>query len=171
MLSLIPYDSTHFSSLNYQLSEKQSQFTTSIDDCVNKRKDLEDSDKSIVVIQLDEIPIGFFILDKGSDRLQLTENPKSLLIRSYSINPEYQGRGYGKKIMESAIDYVSLYYDSVEELVLSVNLENEHAYRIYLKSGFGDTGRKIKGIRGAQYVLSRLLKPVKESSLKIRQMI
>lgn len=158
MISLIPYISSHFSSLSYRLDEQQAQFTTSIDDCVNQRKDLEDSDKSIVVIQLGVTPIGFFILDKGVDRLQLTKNLKSLLIRSYSINPEYQGRGYGKKVMELVADYVIRYYDSVEELVLSVNLENEHAYQIYLKSGFEDTGRKITGIRGAQYVLSRLLK-------------
>lgn len=157
MLSLIPYNPSHFTSLSYQLNEVQSQFTTSIDDCVNKRKDLEDVDKSIIVVESDKTPIGFFILDRGNDRLQLTENPASLLIRSYSINPEYQGKGYGKKVMELVADYVIQQYDSVHELVLSVNLDNEHAYRMYLKSGFKDTGRKIKGIRGPQYVLSRLL--------------
>lgn len=157
MLSLVPYTSSHFSPLSYELSEEQSQFTTSIDDCVNKRKDLEDSDKSIVVIQLDEMPIGFFILDKGNDRLKLTENPKSLLIRSYSINPEYQGRGYGKNVMKLVAEYALQQYDSVQELVLSVNIENEHAYRTYLKAGFEDTGRKITGMRGPQYILSRRL--------------
>ncbi|MDD2983890.1 MAG: GNAT family N-acetyltransferase [Crocinitomicaceae bacterium] len=157
MLSLIPYTSSHFIPLSYQLNEEQAQFTTSIDDCINKRKDLEDNDKSIIVIQLDETPIGFFILDKGIDRLQLTENPKSLLMRSYSINPKYQGKGYGKKVMELMDDYIRQHYNSIEELVLSVNMKNQHAYHVYLKSGFQDTGSKITGIRGSQYVLSSKL--------------
>lgn len=159
MLSLIPYTSSHFTSLSYQLNEEQAQFTTSIDDCINQRKDLDDSDKSIIVIQLDEIPIGFFILDKGIDRLQLTENPKSLLMRSYSINPEYQGKGYGKKVMQLLTDYIKQHDDLIEELVLSVNLKNQHAYHVYLKSGFEDTGKKITGIKGLQYILSKKITP------------
>lgn len=157
MLSLIPYHPSHFLSLSYQLNEEQAQFTTSIDDCLNQRKDLDDSDKSIIVIQLDEMPIGFFILDKGTDRLQLTNNPKSLLMRSYSINPDYQGKGYGKKVIELLENYIKQHNESVEELVLSVNLQNEHAYQVYMKSGFKDTGRKIMGIRGLQYALSKFL--------------
>lgn len=157
MLSLIPYNPSHFISLSYQLNEEQAQFTTSIDDCINQRKDLEDRNKSIIVIQLDETPIGFFILDKGTNRLQLTENPKSLLMRSYSINPKYQGKGYGKKVMELMDDYIQQHYNSIEELVLSVNMKNQHAYHVYLKSGFEDTRKKITGIRGVQYVLSKIL--------------
>lgn len=157
MVQLDTYKDADYNALNYQLPEEQSQFTTSIDDCVNQRKDLEDPDKSIIVIRLDDTPIGFFILDKGTDRLQLTENPKSLLMRSYSINPEYQGNGYGKKVMELVDDYIREYYTSVEEVVLSVNLKNEHAYQVYLKSGFEDKGKKIEGIKGLQYVLSKRL--------------
>lgn len=155
MLSFIPYTSSHFVPLSYRLNEEQSQFTTSIDQCINQRKDLKDPDKLIITILADETPIGFFILDKGADRVELTENPASLLILSYSINPEYQGKGYGKHVMESVEDYVRKHYDGINELVLSVNIQNEHAYRIYLKAGFEDTGRQITGIRGAQYVLSK----------------
>lgn len=156
MLSLIPYDSSHFFPLDYQLDEEQSQFTTSIDYCINQRRDSEDPEKFIVTILLEETPIGFFILDKGNDRMELTDNAKSLLIRSYSINPEYQGKGYGKHIMESVENYArEQYKDEIEELVLSVNIQNERAYHIYLKAGFEDTGRQITGIRGTQYVLSK----------------
>lgn len=157
MLALIPYDSSHFAPLSYRLDGEQSQFTTSIDECINQRRDLEDPYKYIVVITLDEIAIGFFILDKGTDRMELTDNPKSLLIRSYSINPIYQGKGYGKHVMESVENYTKEQYDGIEELVLSVNIQNERAYHIYLKAGFEDTGRQINGIRGAQYVLSKTI--------------
>lgn len=156
MLSFIPYDSSHFFPLDYQLDEEQSQFTTSIDYCINQRRDSEDPEKFIVTILLEETPIGFFILDKGNDRMELTDNAKSLLIRSYSINPEYQGKGYGKHIMQSVENYVrEQYKDRIEELILSVNIQNERAYHIYLKAGFEDTGRQITGIRGTQYVLSK----------------
>lgn len=155
MLSLIPYDSSHFDPLSYRLDGEQSQFTTSIDECINQRKDLEDVNKLIVVIRSNETPVGFFILDNGSDRMELTDNPKSLLIRSYSINPIYQGKGYGKYAMESVENYTKEKYDGIEELVLSVNIQNERAYHLYLKAGFEDTGRQINGIRGAQYVLSK----------------
>lgn len=155
MLALIAYQPTHFLSLSYQLNDEQSQFTTSIDYCIHERKDLEDPDKSIIVIQLDEKPIGFFILDKGTDRLQLTTNSNSLLMRSYSINPEYQGKGYGKKVMELLEIYINQQEDPIDELVLSVNFQNKHAYQVYLKSGFEDTGSEIIGIRGPQHVLRK----------------
>ena len=155
MLVLIAYQPTHFLSLSYQLNDEQSQFTTSIDYCIHERKDLEDPDKSIIVIELDEKPIGFFILDKGTDRLQLTTNSNSILIRSYSINPEYQGKGYGKKVMELLENYINQLEDPINELVLSVNFENKHAYQVYLKSGFEDTGSEIIGIRGPQHVLQK----------------
>ncbi len=161
MLSLTSYTSSHFAPLSYRLNEEQSKFTTSIDQCINQRRDLEDPDKCIVSILADETPIGFFILDKGVDRMELTDNPKSLLIRSYSINPEYQGKGYGKYVMASVETYVRKQYNnSIDELVLSVNIQNERAYHIYLKAGFEYTGRQIDGIRGAQYVLSKTINPI-----------
>ncbi len=155
MLALIPYDPSHFAALNYRLNDEQAQFTMSIEACIHQRKDLEDAGKSIIVVMLGETPIGFFILDQGTDKLQLTANGNAVLIRSYSIHPGYQGRGYGKKVMELLTGYVQEQYPGVNELVLSVNLDNEHARRVYLKAGFSDTGRQITGIRGPQYVLSK----------------
>lgn len=157
MITLVPYDPSHFASLNYQLNNEQAQFTMSIEACIHQRKDLEDPGKSIIVARLGETPIGFFILDQGADKLQLTANRNAVLIRSYSINPGYQGKGYGKKVMELLTGYVKEQYPAANELVLSVNLENEHARQVYLKAGFSDTGRQITGIRGPQYVLSKTI--------------
>ncbi len=62
MIALKKYTPTDFAALNsYRLEKHQAQFTADIDYCINERKDLDDSDRTIVVISFDATPAGFFV--------------------------------------------------------------------------------------------------------------
>ncbi|MBE0651661.1 MAG: GNAT family N-acetyltransferase [Bacteroidales bacterium] len=143
MVKLEKYESRFFDALSYQLDEEQSNFTASVDYCLNTRKDLEDHQKTLITITYNDNPVGFFILDVGNDRYRITENTNSVLIRSLSINPEYQGKGIGKDAMNLVSEYVTNHFYGVDELVLAVNFKNENAYHVYVKCGFIDDGKIV----------------------------
>jgi RimJ/RimL family protein N-acetyltransferase len=157
MVRLEKYEHRFFEALSYQLDEKQSNYTASVDYCLNTRRDLEDPQKTLITILYHDQPVGFFILDTGDDKYRLTENPNSVLVRSLSINPEYQGRGIGKEAMNLASQYVKDHFDGIHELVLAVNFRNEGAYTVYMKSGFIDDGMIVDGRKGPQHVLAKRL--------------
>lgn len=158
MVKLAKYEHRFFEALNaYRLNEEQLQYTLTVDHSINIRKDLEDKHKTPVTILFEEVPVGFFVLDVGSDKYRLTENPNSILIRSLSINPLYQGRGIGKEAMRLVSEFVENHFEGVDEMVLAVNFKNEGAYNVYLKSGFIDDGRIADGRSGPQHVLTKRL--------------
>lgn len=156
MTNLVPYKNEHFDALNaYQLDEAQAKFTASIDFCINERKDLNDPLKMVVVILENEQPVGFFVLDRGTDKATLTDNRHAVLVRSLSINPAYQGKGIGKRAMQCLPEFVGVQFADVEEIVLSVNVKNTSAYHVYIKAGYTDTGKIITGPVGPQHVLAQ----------------
>ena len=90
--------------LLYSLPKEQMRFTALPTETFERLKSRTDNYAKPITILLDNEPIGFFVLDYGEDKLELTNNKNSLLIRSLSINPVYQGKGYGKIAM-NLVDY------------------------------------------------------------------
>ncbi len=161
MLTLRPYNPTDYDSLNYTLDNTQAEFTGTIDTWITNNTNCLDDDKILVTIvepisveQMSDTAIGFFILDTGADKFNITDNQNAVLIRSFSINPNFQGKGYGKLAMKLATDFVKEHLPTINELVLSVNCRNIRAYQVYLKAGYQDTGKTIIGVAGKQHVLS-----------------
>ncbi len=158
MIELEKYKQKHFDDLNaYKLNDIQSQFTASIDYCINERKDEEDSLKTIVSILYNNLPVGFFVLDKGKDKYLLSDNDSSILIRSFSINPKYQGKGIGSEAMKKVSEFVKENIFGIDELILSVNVKNTNAYRVYKKAGYIDNKKTIDGPMGEQNILSKYI--------------
>lgn len=155
MVNFQLYTSSYFDSLNYQLDEDQKAFTSGIKECIHDNRNLEDPVKQIVVIIFEGKPIGFFLLDWGTDKFKLTDNTDAVLLRSFSINPDYQGKGIAKKAMNEVSNYAKSIFPAVSELVLSVNMKNQIAHNVYLKAGFTDNGKTIEGKFGPQHVLSK----------------
>ncbi len=57
--------------------------------------------------------------------------------------------------MELVPNFLREHLPDINEIALSVNCKNTVAYRIYQQAGYTDTGRKIGGPIGQQYVLSQ----------------
>lgn len=141
--------------LNYQLDEIQDQFTRTANWCINERKDLEDPLKTLVTILFEDKPVGFFVLDSGKDKLEYTDNENAVLLRSLSLNPEFQGKGIAKKAMLDVERFAKENIKLVNEIVFGVNAKNENAYQLYLKTGYLDEGKILMGRNGPQHILSK----------------
>ncbi len=155
MIKFELYNGSFFESLNYELDKEQKSFTSDIGYCVQKREDEGGGDEDIVSIIHENEPVGFFVLHFGDDKYNLTDNMSSVLLRSFSINPLYQGRGIGSAAVLYLTEYVKLKFPDINEIVLSVNFKNLKARDLYLKTGFFDGGKIIEGQMGPQHILSK----------------
>ena len=80
-----------------------------------------------------------------------------MLLTALSVNHAKQGRGYAKKGMLLLKDFVKTEFPNCDEIVLVVNHKNVPAQQLYLKVGFGDTGKRKMGPKGEQFVMNLLL--------------
>lgn len=155
-IRLLPYSETHYEDLmHYELDEERNQFTVLPKENLATRNILADPEKHAVSIMLEDKAIGFFVFDSGADKAPLADNAKALLLRSLSVNPAYQGRGFGRQAMTICDEYVQHHLAAYNEIVLSVNLKNTVAYGMYVKAGFTDTGKIIDGRNGLQHVMAK----------------
>ena len=90
-VTLVLYDPAHAADLDYRLHGEQAQYSVSPQERLQNGR-FAAPDCLAVTILCQNRPIGFFILDKGSDRLTYSTNPRAVLLRSMSVNPAYQGK-------------------------------------------------------------------------------
>ncbi|HCN48733.1 MAG TPA: N-acetyltransferase [Chryseobacterium sp.] len=143
--------------VSYTLDENQLRFTASAEQALQSIEAREDDNAFPVTIFDEGKPVGFFVLDFGKDKLELTDNASSALIRSLSVNPQMQGRGIGKTAMLKLDGFVRENFKDCDELVLAVNQQNESAYHIYLKAGYIYDGKARIGRSGPQYLMYKKL--------------
>jgi ribosomal protein S18 acetylase RimI-like enzyme len=143
--------------LNYVLDELQSLYTSTAEQALERIKERADDLAFPVSIFDDEIVVGFLVLDFGADKFDITNNSNSVLLRSLSINPAFQGKGIGKSVMLILDEFVKNHFDSCDEIVLAVNQNNIVAYEIYLKTGYFYEGKSREGRSGPQFLLSKKL--------------
>lgn len=155
MVEIRKYRTADLAELSYELSEFQSQLTRLPVYSILERGDDSDPEKFPVTILFNDLPVGYFVLDFGKDKLTLTENENSILIRSVSLNPQFQGKGIAKEAFNKITQFANENFPSSDELVLTVNFKNETAHQLYLKIGFIDEGKTSENRNGPQHVLSK----------------
>lgn len=143
--------------LRYVLDEKQSLYTSTAEQALERIKERGDDLAFPVSIFDDEKVAGFLVLDFGADKFDITDNPNSVLLRSLSINPEFQGKGIGKSAMWVTDEFVKKHFSTCDEIVLAVNQNNRLAYEIYLKTGYSYDGKMREGRSGPQYLMYKKL--------------
>lgn len=153
MVSLHFYRKEDSSGLNYPLGEMQSQYTSSSETALKRIAERNTGSEFPVTIFKDEKPVGFFTLDFGNDKFEMTDNTGSVLLRSLSINPEFQGIGIGKSAMLKIDDFVKRNFKNCDEIVLAVNQNNISAYQLYLKVGYYCNDKTRMGKSGPQYLM------------------
>lgn len=91
-----------------------------------------------------DVPIGFcslLLLDEfdRTDRMSPFSNEvykDSLVFYNFVIEKGFRGDGYGKKLLDIIIQYVSVHLKNYKHIVLYVDNDNEIAKKIYEKKGF-----------------------------------
>lgn len=159
-VTLHPYTSKV--TVEYSLPSDQLEFTGLPQDIIER--DAQNPDKHLIVIKARDEVAGFFELDESDDRKLYSNNPKALLLRGYSVNPKYQGRGIATGSIYALPDFIRKHFPGFNEVVLGVNARNVPAQRVYQKAGFEDTGRRLMRSRGEQIVMCLRVDTQKEDS-------
>src|SRR5699024_2005771 len=92
--------------------------------------------------------VTFFSLDLGEDAFRLSQNKYAILVRSFSTDARYQGRGYAKRALQLLPAFLKDNFPYVDKVVLAVNCKNVAAQGLYTGCGFIDTLRRCKGRTG-----------------------
>lgn len=153
MILLQFYQPEDFSEVNYTLDENQSMFTSTAENALKRINERNDGKAFPVTVFWNNQRVGFFVLDFGNDKSELSENENCVLLRSLSVNPEFQGKGIGKESMLKMDTFVQENFPDCNEIVLAVNQNNNLAFQIYLKTGYFYDGKIIIGRNGPQFVM------------------
>jgi RimJ/RimL family protein N-acetyltransferase len=105
-------------------------------------------------MRLGGLAVGLFQLNTGLEKMDYGTNTNAILLRSFSLNPTFQGKGIAKEVLRQLPDFIRRNFPEVNEVLLSVNKRNSHAHRLYSDAGFTDTGRLMNGPFGEQHILS-----------------
>ncbi|MGJ7913261.1 GNAT family N-acetyltransferase [Neobacillus sp. LXY-1] len=113
----------------------------------------EDPGRYPVVILFNDEPAGFFVLHGQEGVKEYWENDQALLLRAFSVNPKYQGKGIAQKSMMQLPEFVKEHFSGVNEVILAVNCKNVAAQHVYKKTGFIDKGVRAWGRNGEMFIL------------------
>ncbi len=150
-VALTFYSEAYESSIHsYTLPEEQLIYTALPAEALARCE--QERDRTPVLIVAENKLAGFFVLDAGEAVKEYTESSGALLIRSYSIHPDYQGNGIGKKSLKLLPSFIKKHFPTKNEVVLGVNHKNTAGQHLYKRSGFVYTNRHIFGSQGKQFV-------------------
>ncbi|EST10863.1 GCN5 family acetyltransferase [Sporolactobacillus laevolacticus DSM 442] len=117
----------------------------------------KEPDRHAILILHGQALVGFFVLHGWAGAKKYTDDQHALLLRTFSIDTRHQGKGYAKQAMKQLPDFVRTNFSDIERVVLGVNRANYPAQNLYLRNGFSDTGRRVIGAHGEQYVFEQLI--------------
>ncbi|WP_052131509.1 GNAT family N-acetyltransferase [Planococcus sp. CAU13] len=138
-------------SVQYELPSEQLEFSGMPQDIIDRDKG--NPLKHFVIIHAGREVAGFLELDESDDRKKYSNNPNALLLRGFSVNPKYQGRGIATGSIYALPQFMQKNFPGFDEVVLGVNARNKAAKRIFEKAGFEDTGRRYMRTNGEQIVM------------------
>ncbi|WP_026907069.1 GNAT family N-acetyltransferase [Paucisalibacillus globulus] len=138
---------------NYHLSEEQSRYASVPLKSILKCE--EDNTRYPVVILYNGTPVGFFVLHGWEGVKDYSDNKDAILIRGYSVNSEFQGKGIAKESLLVLDSFVKKEFPNKKEIILAVNHKNKIAQHVYKKGGFEDKGIRVMGRKGELFILHK----------------
>jgi RimJ/RimL family protein N-acetyltransferase len=114
-ITLVPYDPDHQQAFQfYPLPPEQLEFTGHPLELLKN----DSFSRTPVTILMGNHIAGFFVLDVSDDRYLYTENPNSILLRGFSIHPDYQGQGIAEKSIQALPTFIHQQFPQFDEVVL-----------------------------------------------------
>lgn len=139
----------------YSLSKEQVIYSglpmESVQDC------RDDPDRHPIVILYHHKPAGFLVLHGRNGAKAYSRNPHAILLRAFSVNSLFQGRGIATKSLRILDAFIKKNDSETDEIVLAVNQKNIAARHVYRKAGYLDTGIRAMGRHGEMLILSKMI--------------
>lgn len=137
----------------YVLTDDQLLYTASPQEALL----LADKERHEILAYEDDLFVSFFVLHEGQGPKAFKGEDHAILMRTFSTDQRYLGRGYGTKIIKILPEYVKENFPNATSIILAVNEDNARAKRLYLKNGFEDNGKRMQGSRGNLIILEYYL--------------
>lgn len=131
---------------DYFLPEEQMNYTSLPFDAIKKCE--QDVDRHPIVILHNHEAAGFFVLHGWEGVKGYSDNKEALLLRAYSVNYSFQGKGIARLSLELLLSFVKENFPLINEIILAVNANNKSAQQVYQKCGFEDKGIRAMGRKG-----------------------
>lgn len=98
---------------------------------------------------------NFFVLDEEKDVALYTNNQHAVLLRTFSTDYRYQGKGYAKQVLQALPHFIQMHFPNCNELILAVNQQNIAAQKLYETTGFKRTEKIVEGDHGLLYIMTK----------------
>lgn len=105
-------------------------------------------------IRLGDRSVGFFKIDRNYSENHWFARAGEPGLRAFMIDKDHQGLGIASGAVRAFSEYLPAQYPEISSLVLTVNMANPVAVRVYRGGGFVDTGEIWEGgMAGPQLVM------------------
>ncbi|MGO2108736.1 MAG: GNAT family N-acetyltransferase, partial [Staphylococcus equorum] len=152
---------------NFKLNERQQIYSSLPSEVLEDALQDKDRIANIALNKKGEV-VGFFVLHQYYQH-EGYDTPKQVIyVRSLSVNQNFQGYGYGTKMMMYLPQYVQSLFPDFNHLYLVVDAENESAWNVYERAGFMHTATKEEGPLGKERLYYLDLDSKHVSSLKLK---
>lgn len=131
---------------NYFLPEEQMNYTSWPLEAIKKCE--QEDDRHPIVILYNNEPAGFFVLHGWEGVKEYSDNKEAILLRAYSVNYDFQGKGIARRSLELLPLFVKENFPLKKEIILAVNANNKIAQLVYQKCRFEDKGIRAMGRKG-----------------------
>ncbi|RIN04970.1 GNAT family N-acetyltransferase, partial [Staphylococcus shinii] len=149
------------------LNERQQIYSSLPKDVLDDAINDEDRIPNIALNEAGDV-IGFFVLHQYYQHEGYDTPSQVIYVRSLSVNEDYQGYGYGTKMMMYLPQYVQDLFPNFNHLYLVVDAENKGAWNVYERAGFMHAATKEEGPIGKERLYYLDLDSKHVSSLKLK---
>ncbi|MBB4826004.1 RimJ/RimL family protein N-acetyltransferase [Sporosarcina luteola] len=151
-MHLVEYEDHYREKIDsYYLSDEQLHYTETPSKAVERSR--LDLDRHPVLAIKDNDLITFFVLHENEGVKPYSENRKAILLRAFSTDFRYQGKGYAKQSLLLLPQFIRTQFPHINEIVLAVNVKNTAAQELYKKCGYKDKGIRKMGRKGELIIM------------------
>lgn len=155
-INIVPYEDAFTTDIKqFNITAEDRKFTKTPKENIDLATRDEERHPTLVY-NGDKECVGFFTLHEGQGVAPYSNNKSAIFFRSFSIDSNYRGHGYGKQVIQSLPNYLRQYFPDVNEIYLTVNTDNEIAQKLYQQCCYQNVGTSQLEGRPV-YVLKRKL--------------
>lgn len=125
----------------FQLSENDLKFVKTPKENITAA--LSDNERYPVVVMRDQQCVAFFTLHRGKGVEPFSDHSDAIFFRSFSVDQRFRNQGIGKLVMEKLPSFISAIIQDINEIVLTVNIDNPHAMTLYRRQGYQYVGDNV----------------------------